>query len=75
MGQNDSGNGDAGLESLCVFVCVCVGVYTHMCLIRSTKFSTIHQQHSPPLFLLFPQRWFVKLDTVLWKPTDMNSYF
>lgn len=29
MGQNDSGNGDAGLESLCVFVCVCVWVCVH----------------------------------------------
>ena len=38
---------------VCLYVCVCGCVCTHMCLIRSTKLSTIHQQHSPPLFLLF----------------------
>ena len=30
MGQSDSGNGDAGLESLCVCVCVCVCVRTYV---------------------------------------------
>lgn len=41
---------------MCVCMCVCGCVCTHMCLIRSTKLSTIHQQHSPPLFLLFSPR-------------------
>ena len=40
---------------VCVCVCVCVCARAHMCLIRSTKLSAIHQQHSPPLFLLFPK--------------------